>query len=73
MAYLPEAFLGSLRIGATPATVEVLFEEPQLFVAHYATVADILDWPRGCRSGTRQGAFIAGVEEWYQSSADEES
>ena len=45
MAYLPEVFLGPLRVGTTPATLAVLFCEPLLFAAHYATVADVLSWP----------------------------
>lgn len=45
MVFLPEVFLGALRVGTTPVTLAVLFSEPLPFAAHYTTVADILDWP----------------------------
>ena len=40
--------LAPLRVGATSATLDLLFAEPLLFAAHYATVADSLrklGWP----------------------------
>lgn len=67
MPYLPEAFLGPLRIGSTAATLDVLFTEPLLFAAHYATVAGILDWPAPLDSKLRcirirYGAHDAVIE-----------
>ena len=44
--FLPEVFLGPLRVGATAATVDVLFGEPLLLAAHYATIADVVTWPK---------------------------
>ena len=44
MAQLPEAIAGPLRIGAEAATRKVLFAEPLLFAAHYATIADLIPW-----------------------------
>ena len=67
MAYLPEVFLGPLRVGSTLATLEVLFSEPLLFAAHYATVADVLRWPEDIEANlvhvrTRYGAHDAVLE-----------
>jgi len=33
MSYLPEVFVGPLRIGASPAAVDVLFAETAVWVA----------------------------------------
>lgn len=67
MAALPEVFSGPLRIGATPATLPVLFAEPLLFAAHYATIAGIVEWPDHLeeprhRIRTRYGAHDAVLE-----------
>lgn len=64
MAYLPEVILGPLRVGNTPVTLAVLFSEPLLFAAHYATVADVLVWSEEIESTlagirTRYGAHDA--------------
>lgn len=45
MANLPEVLLCPLRVGTEPVTLAVLFAEPLLFAAHYATIADMLEWP----------------------------
>ena len=45
MILIPEALLGALRIGATAATAEVLYKEPLLLAAHYATVTNLVTWP----------------------------
>ena len=59
MARLPEVYIGPLRIGATPATAKVLFSEPLLFAAHYATVANVVAWPEDIET------IVAGVRARY--------
>jgi len=50
MIYLPEAFIGTLRIGCTSATADALFTEPLLFAAHYAAVNGVVTWPESIQS-----------------------
>jgi len=50
MTFFPEVFLGPLRVGATVATSDVLHQEPLLFAAHYATVANVVTWPEKIQS-----------------------
>ena len=45
MTFFPEVFLGPLRVGANTATSDVLHQEPLLFAAHYAMVANLVTWP----------------------------
>ena len=45
MSALPEVFVGPLRVGSHSATLTALFAEPLLFAAHYATIADVAEWP----------------------------
>ena len=59
MAYLPDAFIDPLRVGAKQRTVEVLFSEPLLFAAHYATIADVVIWPKDIET------VLAGVRSRY--------
>ena len=59
MSFLPEVYVGPLRAGSTPATLEVLFSEPLLFAAHYATIADVVKWPEAFE------ATLAGVRSRY--------
>jgi hypothetical protein len=67
MAHLPEVFASPLRVGTTPVTLAVLFSEPLLFAAHYATVADVLSWPEEIEATlahvrTRYGAHDAVLQ-----------
>jgi len=45
MTYISEVFVEPMRIGNTSATLEVLFTEPLIFAAPYATVTDVVDRP----------------------------
>lgn len=50
MIYLPEAFVGTLRVGCTSATADALFAKPLLFAAHYATINGVVTWPESIQS-----------------------
>lgn len=50
MIFLPEAFIGVLRVGSTPATLSALLDEPMLFAAHYATISNVVTWPSDIES-----------------------
>ncbi|TRZ65057.1 MAG: AAA family ATPase [Rhodocyclaceae bacterium] len=45
MTFFPEVFLGPLRVGATSATSDVLYQEPLLFASHYSIVVNVVTWP----------------------------
>ena len=50
MAYLPEVFIGPLRIDATPATVEVL-------------IADVVEWPEDIETTQAGVRFFHGAHD----------
>ena len=60
MALLPETIAGPLRIGAEATTRKVLFAEPLLFAAHYATIADLIPWTE------KIDALLTQVRDWLK-------
>jgi len=58
--FLPEAFIAPLRLTTSRRLVVEMFDEPILFAAHYACVADLVTWP------VRVEAVQTAVRERYE-------